>query len=304
MSSPPQDLQKKKKVLLLTGASTGLGLALAKQLITEKKYTLVLSSKKSSLPRFLENHIHNTEDVWLRELNVIDHRQISQLTREINDQLGGIDILINNAGIAESSSVEDSEDSYRQQQLDVNYLGPFEIISQVLQSMRAKKSGHIINISSAGGFMAMPTMSSYSASKFALEGATESLWYEMKPWGISISLVVPGFIHSNSYLNTRNTAKSILAQSNQESAYFEHYAGMTSLISKSMGFSNSTNEIIAAKISSLLRERNPPLRVHVTFDAWLFFWLRKLCPPNFYHYLMYSLLPNVKHWGGPPCRRA
>lgn len=286
-----------KKVVLLTGASAGLGLALAKQLIREDQYILVFSSRSESLHKFAEHDIYTTRDIWLRNLDVIDYRQISSLIDEINEKLGGVDILINNAGIAESSCVEDSEDYYRQQQLDVNYLAPFEIISRVLERMREKKWGRIINISSAGGFMAMPTMSSYSASKFALEGATESLWYEMRPWGVSVTLIVPGFIHSLGYLKTKSTIKSASASTDKKSTYFRHYEAMAGLISKNMASSTSTNEVIAAKISAILRHRNPPLRVHVTFDAWLFYWLRKVCPPNFYHYLLYRLLPNIQYWG-------
>lgn len=260
-------------------------------------YTLVLTSKISSLNRFKENQIFGEKNILLRELDIIDHRQISTIIDEINEDLGGVDILINNAGISESSSVEDSEDYYRQEQLDVNYLAPFQIISLVLEHMRIKKWGRIINISSAGGFMAMPTMSSYSASKFALEGATESLWYEMKPWGISVTLVVPGFIQSLGYLHTKKTAKSAIASADKKSTYFEHYAGMGNMISKTMNSSKSTNEIIAKKISALLRAKNPPLRLFVTPDAWILYWLRKLCPPTFYHYLMYKFLPNILDWG-------
>jgi len=292
-----------KKVVLITGASAGLGLALAQQLIQEEKYKLVLTSKSSSQIRFMENNIISSRDVMLRELDILDHRQITKVVKEITEKLGGVDILINNAGIAESASVEDSEDFYRQQQLDVNYLAPFQIISLVLEHMREKKWGRIINISSAGGFMAMPTMSSYSASKFALEGATESLWYEMKPWGISVTLVIPGFIQSLGYLNTKKTVKSELAVRNEKSIYFEHYAGMAGLIAKSMRLSKSTNKTIAKRISSVLSAKDPPLRVYVTKDAWLLFWLRKLCPPIIYHYLMFKFLPNIFDWGPKRLKR-
>lgn len=287
----------KRKVVLITGASAGLGLAIAKQLMLEDKYTLVLTSKSASQTRFAENHISPGMNIILRELDIIDHRQISIIVNEINETLGGIDILINNAGVSESSSVEDSADYYRQQQLDINYLAPFQIISLVLEHMRMKKWGRIINISSAGGFMAMPTMSSYSASKFALEGATESLWYEMKPWGISVTLVVPGFIQSLGYLHTKKTAKSEMALADSMSTYFEHYSAMKNMISKTMAASKSTNETIAKRISALLMAKDPPLRVYVTQDAWLLYWLRKLCPPIFYHYLMYKFLPNILDWG-------
>lgn len=216
---------------------------------------------------------------------------------EINDTLGGVDILINNAGVADRSTVEESDEQSRQRQLDVNYLAPFDLIAQVLPSMRKKHFGRIINISSAGGFMAMPTMSAYSASKFALEAASESLWYEMKPWGISITLIVPGFINSAGYLHTTMSKEGERGSHDSSSAYFEHYRGMNDLIAHSMQRARATNESIAQKIAYILHRRHPPLRIHITFEAKLFYWVRKLLPPTFYHWVVYQFLPNIRSWG-------
>lgn len=286
-----------KKVILITGASSGLGYALAQHLISDNRDHLILTARSSSAHRFKERGIEESRHLWIRDLDVIDHYQIQKVIEEVNTKLGGVDILINNAGIAERSTVEDSEDAYRQLQLDVNYLGPFAIIAKVLPKMREKGDGKIINISSASGFMAMPTMSSYSASKFALEGATESLWYEMRPWGIAVTLIVPGFIRSLGYLNTKTTLKSKEGSCNCQSAYFEHYAGMSNLIKKGMTLAKANNETIAGKICSVLRSKRPPLRKYVTLDAWLFYWARKFCPARLYHYLFYKFLPNIHRWG-------
>jgi short-subunit dehydrogenase len=176
-------------------------------------------------------------------------------------------------------------------------LAPFELISQVLSLMRKKHSGRIINISSVGGFMAMPTMSAYSASKFALEGATESLWYEMRPWGIFVTLIVPGFINSAGFLHTTESPGCEISIQNVRSTYHEHYVSMKQLISSRMGRSHDTNEKIAAKIIHAINARTPPLRIYVTFDAWLFFAIRKICPPTLYFFIFYKLLPNIKKWG-------
>jgi short-subunit dehydrogenase len=295
---------KRRQVVLVTGASSGLGLALAKQLIEDGNYFLVLTSRSASSFRFDDEAIAASKYLWLRDLDIIDYRQISAVIDEINRELGGVDILVNNAGVSERSTVEDSTDLSRQRQLDVNYLAPFELIAQVLPTMREKGYGRIINISSAGGFMAMPTMSAYSASKFALEAASESLWYEMRPWGISITLIVPGFINSDGYLNTTDTPQSARGASDSTSAYFEHYRGMTDLIATSMQSVIATNESIAHKISHILRLKNPPLRIHITFVAALCFWIRKVLPPRLYHWVVYRFLPNVQQWGGNRFRHA
>ncbi|MCB0415174.1 MAG: SDR family NAD(P)-dependent oxidoreductase [Bdellovibrionales bacterium] len=290
-------LKRRRKVILITGASVGIGLALAKKLIKNDDYFLVLTARETSLFRFEDESIYEAKNIWLRDLDVLNHNQIKTTINEIIGKLGGVDILINNAGITDRSTVEDSSGIYRKVQMAVNYLAPFEIIGRVLSLMRKNKYGKIINISSAGGFMAMPTMSSYSASKFALEAASESLWYEMKPWNIHVTLIIPGFIDSKGFLNTTESNKCKSSTLDPTSTYHEHYKGMTRLISESMYSSISTNETIAIKICKIINMKDPPLRVYVTFDAWLFFWFRKILPPKIYHLIIYHFLPNIAKWG-------
>jgi NAD(P)-dependent dehydrogenase (short-subunit alcohol dehydrogenase family) len=286
-----------RKVVLVTGASSGLGLALAKQLLLDGDYFLILTSRAASAFRFDDERIVSSESLWVRDLDIVDHAQITTLIAEIDAQLGGVDVLINNAGVAARSTVEDGTDETRQALLDVNYLAPFALIAKVLPMMRQKRWGRIINISSAGGFMAMPTMSAYSASKFALEAASEALWYEMKPWGIRITLIVPGFINSDAYLRTTDTPRSRRGAREPRSTYFAHYQGMRSLIARTMKQVTATNESVAHRISHILRKRNPPLRVHITLEAAVLFWVRKLLPPRFYHWIVYQFLPDIRRWG-------
>src|SRR4029077_15566896 len=130
--------------------------------------------------------------------------------------------------------LEHVSDDERVAQMDVNYLAPMDLIRLVLPRMRAKRAGRIINVSSVGGMMAMPTMALYSASKFALEDACESLWYEVRPWGIKVSLVEPGFIHSDSFQRTRYTPESKRAMSDERDPYHIHYKNMAGFISRLM----------------------------------------------------------------------
>ncbi len=293
----PVDLTAPRRVVLVTGASTGLGLALAKQLIDDPRFVLVLTARSASTFRFEDEHISNAPNLWVRELDLTDHQQMAAVVAEINSTLGGVDVLVNNAGITERSTVEDSDTASRKQQLDVNYLAPFDLITLVLPLMRQKRRGQIINISSAGGFMAMPTMSAYSASKFALEAASEALWYEMRPWGINITLIVPGFINSAGYLNTTETKRGQASARNPKSAYFQQYRGMGRLIAWAMQSVTATNEQIAHQISHVIGRKHPPLRIHITREAWVLYWVRKLLPPRLYHWLVYRLLPGVQGWG-------
>jgi NAD(P)-dependent dehydrogenase (short-subunit alcohol dehydrogenase family) len=281
-----------RPVVLLTGASTGLGLAIARQLLAEGRSTLVLTSRAASLHRFAEAGIFPGKHLWVRALDIVDYPQMQALVAEVEQVLGGVDVLINNAGISERSTVEEAGDDSRHQQLDVNYLAPYELIAAVLTGMRRRHQGRIVNVSSAGGFMAMPTMSAYSASKFALEAASESLWYELRPWGIHVTLAVPGFINSDAYLNVAENPRALDAGS----AYFDAYQGMRDLVAFSMRNTTATNESVARRIVEVLRQRDPPLRAHLTSEARLFFWMRKVLPGRVYHWMLYQALASLRTW--------
>ena len=181
--------------------------------------------------------------------------------------------------------------------LGINFRAPMQLIRLVLPGMRAKRAGRIISISSVGGMMAMPTMAVYSASKFALEGAHEALWYEVKPWGISVSLVQPGFVHSAGFQNVRYTDQSDKSEHDETDPYHEHYVQMAGFIGKLMLRSKATPQSIARVVLRTMERRQPALRVPATFDARAFSVLRRVLPRGLYHWLLYRSLPNVKTWG-------
>jgi short-subunit dehydrogenase len=168
--------------------------------------------------------------------------------------------------------------------------------------MRAKRAGRIITVSSVGGMMAMPTMAAYSASKFALEGAHEALWYEVRPWGIRVSLVQPGFVDSDGFQKVRYTPKSGRSEHELAEPYHEHYVNMGPFIGRLMKLSPATPESVADVVLKTMRRRRPPLRIPATMDARLFSFLRRILPRNAYHWLLYQMLPRVDTWGPSPKR--
>jgi short-subunit dehydrogenase len=172
-----------------------------------------------------------------------------------------------------------------------------DLIRLVLPGMRARRAGRIINVSSVGGMMAMPTMAAYSASKFALEGATESLFYEVRPWNIKVSLVQPGFIHSEAYTNVRFTPESRHANDDVHAAYHAHYEHMAPFIARLMHASRATPDKVAKTIIKTMRRRWPALRVPATLDAHVFAWIRRILPRSLYHFVLYRMLPDVRRWG-------
>lgn len=289
--------QSDRRVVLVTGASTGLGLALARKLAATD-HRVVLTARESSLPRFASAGIAENERIHFRVLDVTSATDRQRVIEEVNSNWGGVDILINNAGVAYRAVAEHSSDEGRSDVMNVNFHAPMELIRLVLPRMREKRAGRIINISSVGGMMAMPTMALYSASKFALEGATESLWYEVRPWNIHVSLVQPGFIRSASFKNTRYTVASRRAMEDHANAYHEHYRQMAAMIERLMNRTHATPEHVAGVILRTLHARRPPLRVPATWDAHLFALLRRLLPRGMYHAFLFRRLPKVFAWGG------
>ncbi|HEY6170427.1 MAG TPA: SDR family oxidoreductase [Verrucomicrobiae bacterium] len=282
--------------VLVTGASTGLGLALARKLLATN-YRVILTARESSLPRLASAGITESEHVWLRPLDITSAVERKRVVDEANERWGGVDILVNNAGIAYRAVVEHMTDEGRWDQMNVNFRAPLELIQLVLPGMRHKRAGRIINISSVGGMMAMPTMALYSASKFALEGATEALWYEVRPWNIKVSLVQPGFIRSDSFQRTRYTEASQQGHDDIANAYHEHYEQMSRMIARLMGRTRATPDHVAEVVLRTMRQKDPPLRVAGTWDARGFGLLRRLLPRRMYHAFLYRRLPRVDIWG-------
>jgi short-subunit dehydrogenase len=290
-------MKERKKVILLTGASVGLGLEVAKMLIAENQYHLFLTARPSSISRFKDEGIFDSEFIHLRELDVTYNNMREDLVYEICENYGGVDVLINNAGFTYRSVVEHVTESERLVQMETNFRAPMELIRLCLPKMRERRSGKIINISSVGGQIAMPTMGVYSASKHALEGSSESLWYEVRPWNIKVSLIAPGFINSKGFEKVKKTPLGERSSQDSHTAYYAHYHYMEDFIQKIMKLTPSTSTSVAKKVLKVIHAKNPPLRISGTWDATLFGLFRKFVPQRIYHLILYYSLPHIREWG-------
>lgn len=280
--------------VLVTGCSSGIGYELIK-LFERGPYRIVATALPSSLEELQARPIAQSPKVTVEPLDVADYAAGTALVRKIEKEIGPVDILVNNAGISYRSTVEDMTVEDEQRQLQVNYLGAMHLIRECLPSMRRRRKGRIVNISSVGGMMAMPTMASYSASKFALEGASEALWYELKPWDIHVSLVRPGFINSLAFTKVLYSRKKAAGESSEE--YKGHYDNMKTFVEKIMTRTPSTSADVAKRIFKVCQRKSPPLRAAGTPDATLFYFLRRILPRFLYHKLLFRSLPGVKSWG-------
>jgi len=281
----------KSEVIIVTGCSSGIGFELAKKLV-KSEHRCVLTCRSESLEAFKKNlGPIDAERILIRPLDVTKEAERRALMEEVSWRFQQIDVLINNAGIAYRSVVEHMSDDEESHQMNVNYFGPMALVRLVLPHMRRAGSGRIINVSSVSGMMAMPTMSSYSASKFALEGAMESLWYELKPWNIKVSVIQPGFIRSESFKNVYYSRQASTCDL-KDDAYCRYYATMEPFVEKLMSSSWTSAADIAEKILRVMRASHPALRIPGTLDAQIFYWLRRVLPRRFYHHLLYWSLPK------------
>ena len=138
----------------------------------------------------------------------------------------------------------------------------------------------------------MPTMAVYSASKRALEGASEALWYEVKPWNIRVCIVQPGFINSEGIDNILHTELSHKAKDDNQNPYFSHYHHMENFIQKMMKGTIATTDSVAQKVVKVAFSKNPPLRIPATWDAHFFHHFKESYPQGYFIGFFTALYPK------------
>jgi NAD(P)-dependent dehydrogenase (short-subunit alcohol dehydrogenase family) len=183
----------KNKVWFVTGASKGLGLSLVKKLLKEGYQVAATSRNKQEL----EKVIGSSAAFLPLAVDLKNESNVENAIKETVVRFGTVDVVVNNAGYGLSGSLEELSDEEVRQNFDINVFGVLNVIRKVLPYMRKQKSGHIFNIASVGGFTGLfPGFGSYTATKFAMHGFSESLSAEVKPFGIKITIVSPGYFRT------------------------------------------------------------------------------------------------------------
>lgn len=176
-----------KKAVFITGASSGFGKAAAK-LFHNKDWNVIATMRSPEK----ETELAALSGVFVTKLDVTDKLSIQNAVAAGIEKFGKIDVLVNNAGYGALGALEAATEQQVKQQFDVNLFGLIDVTKAVLPGMRKHRSGTIINVSSVGGRVTFPFSSLYHATKFAVEGLTESMQYELNPFGIRLKIVEPG----------------------------------------------------------------------------------------------------------------
>ena len=177
------------KTLLITGVSSGFGRALAQEALAAGHRVVGTVRSEQAKSEF---EALAPADALGRILDVTDFESIDGVVSEVEASVGPVDVLVNNAGYGHEGVVEESPLTEMRRQFDVNVFGAVAMIKAVLPYMRKRRRGHILNITSMGGFITMPGIAYYCGSKFALEGISEALGKEVQPFGIAVTAVAPG----------------------------------------------------------------------------------------------------------------
>ena len=251
------------KIVLITGATSGMGKETA-LLLAKNGYNVYAGARSQESRNQLEQEA-SALGLSLNTviLDVCDTSSVNQAVETVQQQAGRIDALINNAGFGLVSTVEDGTDEEIMQQFDVNVFGVFRLCRAVLPTMRAQGSGVIINVSSFLGKMGLPLLTHYNASKYAVEGITDSLRYEVAPFGIRVNSVLPGLFKTN-FVN-----KGLVANPQtmaEDSPYQSQVSHFVPIVAQKINEGPSP-VAVADAVKAVLENDNAPISTPVGVEA-------------------------------------
>ena len=259
-----------ESVALVTGCSSGIGLETAIALGREGHFTYATMrdvKKSGDLDKIV-----NDEGLPIKvlELDVDSEKSVDGAIAKIMEEKGRIDTLINNAGWGMWGAVEDVSIEEFKQQFETNFFSIIRLIQKVAPIMRKQKSGNIVNVSSVAGKIGFPVSPAYISSKFALEGLSECIRFELDPFGINVIIIEPGVIKTN-FFDSMKMAK----KSNSDSVYNEITSKVVSGV-KMMAEMGTEPKEVADTIIKSINEEKPLPRYIVGNDAMMFLEAKKM----------------------------
>jgi NAD(P)-dependent dehydrogenase (short-subunit alcohol dehydrogenase family) len=197
------DQEKQRQVAVVTGSSTGIGLETSLVLAKEGFSTYATMRNLDKSADITSKAAKEDLPLTVLQMNVDDDKSVNDTIEKIINDKGRIDVVVNNAGYALVGAFEETSIMDGRAQMETNFFGTVRVIKAVLPIMRNQRRGIIVNVTSIGGRVAIPFDSFYHASKFALEGLSESLQYEIEPFGVKVVLIEPGAVKSDFWKNLK-----------------------------------------------------------------------------------------------------
>ena len=259
-----------EKVALVTGSSSGIGFETSLALARNGFHTFATMrdlGKDEKIKQIIEKEDLSIE---ILELDVDNEESVNLALKTVSEKKGRIDVLVNNAGYGMWGTVEDVSIDEFKKQFETNFFSIIRLIQKVAPIMRKQSSGNIVNISSVAGRIGFPVSPAYISSKFALEGLSESLRFELMPFGINVIIIEPGVIKTNFFDSMKLSEKS-----QQDSTYKEITDKVISGV-KMMAEMGTHPKEVADVVIKTLGEEKPLPRYVIGNDAMMFLEAKKM----------------------------
>jgi NAD(P)-dependent dehydrogenase (short-subunit alcohol dehydrogenase family) len=247
-----------EKNIFISGVSSGFGRAIATAALAQG-HSVIGTVRDDAARASFENLQPGKAHACLLDVTQFD--RMDAIVQEVEASVGPIDVLINNAGYGHEGVLEESPLAEMRRQFDVNVFGAVALTKAVVPGMRQRRRGHIVNITSMGGFITMPGIAYYCGSKFALEGITEVLSKEMKPFGVSVTAVAPGSFRTD--WAGRSMVRSQRSIADYDALFDPIRTGRQEKHGKQLGDPAKA----ATAILKLIAMKSPPSRLFLGSDA-------------------------------------
>ena len=249
--------QQRQQIALVTGSASGIGFETALMLARNGIYTFATMRNLSKSEEILDYARKDHLPLETLRLDVTDEQSISEAIDEIIGKKNRIDILVNNAGYSLLGPLEQLHMEEIKEEFETNFFGIIKLIQCVLPIMRKQRYGRIINISSLAGRIGFPLSSAYVSSKFALEGLTESLRYEVQDFGIHVILIEPGVIKTN-FVNNMKIGNEVMTLQNRDN---------NNIIDDDSPYAEITNKRISAFKPRFEKGSSPKIVAEIVLEA-------------------------------------
>jgi NAD(P)-dependent dehydrogenase (short-subunit alcohol dehydrogenase family) len=240
------------KVWFITGCSTGFGRELAKEVLASGYKAAVAARNTDDVKDITEAYPDTAIAI---KLDVTKAEDITAAVDQITQQFGQVDVLVNNAGIGYFGAIEESEEDEVRRMFEINFFGLANVTKAVLPILRKQRSGHILNVASIGGLVGFPAVGFYNATKFAVDGYSESLSKELAPLGIKVTVIAPSGFRTDWAGRSANNSKIVIDD-------YKETAGTNKDNIRGYSGNQPGDPVRAAKaMIKAVESENPPLRL-------------------------------------------
>jgi NAD(P)-dependent dehydrogenase (short-subunit alcohol dehydrogenase family) len=273
------------KVAVVTGSSTGIGYEISLILARNGFFTYATMRNLNKSENIKSVATKENIPIQIKQLDVTDEVSVTNAIQAISSEAGRIDVLVNNAGYGLNGAFEDLAMDEIKAQYETNVFGLIRTTQAILPIMRRQKSGTIVNISSGAGRFGFPSGSAYVSTKFAVEGLSESMSYELEPFGIRVVIVEPGVIRTN-FGNGLVVAK----RSQNPNSPYSQMMQKTANGFEEMMKNSSSPDLVAKVVLNAIRDENPSLRYLAGDDVEKWLGKRKMADEEMYKTMRQNLM--------------